>query len=61
MRNPIIDEAPITINRRDELIDALWAGDIGEVEFAELGIELGMEAHELAQVMSDVREEDGTL
>lgn len=46
---------------RDQLIDALWAGDVGEVEFAELALELGMEAHEIGQVMSEVREEDGTF
>lgn len=46
---------------REQLIDAFLAGDIGEVEFAELAFELGMEAHEIGQVMSDVREEDGTL
>lgn len=61
MRNPIIDEAPITLNQRDELIDRLWAGEIGEVEFAEMAFNLGMEAHEIGQVMSDVREEDGTI
>lgn len=46
---------------RNQLIDALWAGDVGEVEFAELALGLGMEAHEIGQVMSEVREEDGTF
>jgi hypothetical protein len=44
---------------RDQLIDAYWAGDMGDVEFAELALGLGMEAHEIGQVMSDVRTEDG--
>jgi hypothetical protein len=46
---------------REEIIDAYWAGDMGDVEFAELALEAGMEAHEVSQVMNDVREEDGTL
>lgn len=46
---------------REELIDGYWAGDFGDVEFAELALDSGMEAHEIGQIMSDVREEDGTL
>lgn len=46
---------------RDRLIDAYWAGSVNDDEFAEIGVALGMEAHEISQVMSDLREEDGTL
>jgi hypothetical protein len=46
---------------RDELIDAYWAGDFGDVEFVELSLEAGVEVQEISQVMWDVRKEDGTL
>ena len=46
---------------KDKLIDAFWAGEIGEVEFFEVGLDLGMDTDEIGQVLSDVREEDGTL
>lgn len=46
---------------RDVLIDGLWAGEFGEVEFTELALEAGMSIEEIGQVMSDVREEDGTI
>ena len=46
---------------RDELIDGYWAGDFGDVEFAELALDAGMEVHEIGQIMSEVREEDGAL
>lgn len=46
---------------RDQLIDAYWAGDMGDVEFTEVGLGIGMPLEEISQVMSDVRDEDGTL
>lgn len=45
---------------RDELIDALWAGEIGEIEFAELAFKIGMEAEEVGETLANIREEDGT-
>jgi hypothetical protein len=61
MTNPFIDEMPITVNRRDTLIDGLWAGDFGEVEFTELALGAGMSLDEINQTLNDVREEDGAL
>lgn len=61
MRNPVIDEALITTNRRDELIDGLWAGEFGDVEFTELGLKIGMSTEEIGQALADVREEDGVF
>lgn len=46
---------------RDELIDAIWAGDMGEVEFTEVALDQGLSLDEINQVLNDVREEDGVL
>lgn len=47
--------------RRENLIDSYWAGEIGDVEFTEVGLMLGMDLLEIGQILFDVREEDGTL
>lgn len=60
--SPLKSQSPrVLAARRENLIDAYWAGEIGDPEFAEVAFGLGMEAHEIGQVMTDVREEDGTL
>lgn len=46
---------------RGALIDGLWAGDLGEVEFTELALEAGMSIEEIGQTLSDIREEYGVL
>lgn len=43
------------------LIDGFWAGEFGEVEFFELGLQAGMSIQELSRVLDDVRSEDGTF
>lgn len=53
--------APQRIPRRDVLIDDYWNGQLNDDQFADMAVNLGMEAHEIAQVMNDVREEDGVL
>ena len=49
----------LTNTKRNILIDGLWAGEFGEVEFTELALDAGMSLEEISQVLSDVREEDG--
>jgi hypothetical protein len=44
---------------KSELIDAFWQGDIGELEFWEVGLDVGINIDELAQIIDDVRMEDG--
>lgn len=46
---------------RKELIAAFWGGGIGEVEFAEVGLDLGMTLAEIGEVLAEVRAEDGIL
>ena len=46
-------------NACDNLIDQIWQGEIGEIEFFERGMQLGMSLEELGTIVSDIREEDG--
>jgi hypothetical protein len=46
---------------KEILIDGLWAGEFGDVEFTELGLKLGMSMEEIGQALSDIREEDGVF
>lgn len=42
------------------LVDQLWSGEIGEVEFFEVGLDMGASLTALHEAINDVREEDGT-
>jgi len=42
---------------KDELLDAIAAGDMGEVEFMELALEIGMDLPEIEQAMHEARGE----
>lgn len=44
---------------RQILIDALWDGAIGEVEFFECALESGMTMDEIGEALAEVRAEDG--
>jgi hypothetical protein len=48
-------------NPCDELIDQMWGGEIGEVEFFERGMQLGMSLEEIGSIITDIRVEDGTF
>ena len=43
---------------REELVEAFWNGEVGEVEFAELALALGISLAEIGQVIAAVRAED---
>jgi hypothetical protein len=45
------------MSERDELISAFAAGDMGEVEFTERALELGMELSEINEAINEVRAE----
>lgn len=45
--------------KRDELIDAFEAGDLGEVEFFELALDAGLSLAEIGDVLE--RNADGPL
>lgn len=45
--------------RFDLLIDALWNGDVGEVEFLEVSLELGADLGRINQVIDEIKMEDG--
>jgi hypothetical protein len=44
-----------------QIIDAYWAGDIGDVEFTELALQAGMSTEEIGKTLAEVREEDGSF
>ena len=46
---------------KSELFTAFWEGTIGEVEFFEVGSNIGVSLMELSQVITEVREEDGVI
>lgn len=52
---------PTQFQQYNALVDALWAGEVGEVEFFEVGTDLGASLEQLNQAMNDVREEDGVF
>jgi hypothetical protein len=43
------------------LVDALWGGEIGEVEFTETALDLGASLERINQVLNEVRAEDGVF
>lgn len=49
------------LHQFDDLVDALWSGDVGEVEFTEVALELGARLDRINQALTDVREEDGVI
>jgi hypothetical protein len=44
---------------REQLIDAIWSGDMGEVEFTEVALDQGLSLAEINAVLIDIRAEDG--
>jgi hypothetical protein len=58
--HPTLSQFTRTWQAKD-LIDAYWAGQLGDVWFIGIGLSIGLTFPQLSQVMSDVREEDGTL
>ena len=45
----------------NHLVSALWEGNVGEVEFTEVALELGASLERVNQAIGEIREEDGTL
>lgn len=45
----------------NNLREAFWAGDMGEVEFTECALESGMSLEDIGAFLQEVREEDGSF
>jgi len=52
---------PAQCKQWDALVDSFWAGDCGQVEFFEVGTDLGASLDQINRVLEDVLEEDGVL
>jgi hypothetical protein len=67
LRDLIQDTSPastmtsVQLYQYNHLVSALWEGNIGEVEFTEVALELGATLERVIQAIGEIREEDGTL
>jgi hypothetical protein len=46
---------------RQEIINMLWNGEIGDADFVELGLTEGMTVEQVGHVLMAIRVKDGTL
>jgi hypothetical protein len=45
----------------DQLVGQLWDGEMGDVEFTEVALDMGASLSAIHEALMEVREEDGTL
>jgi hypothetical protein len=48
-------------NQLEILQDLFWSGEVGEVEFFELALDVGATVKQIGDFLAEVREQDGIL